>query len=326
MVTTLQLIDGFSVLLFELVYLKLTMKLIAVSLPHYGIGLGIPLCGIFIDMVGRRSGLLVSLVLLLISFLLMGAEYDWHSILVGRFFGGLGDGFAFTVTAVYLAEITLIRLRAQLQAGNTAMINVSWNLAILVFKFLGIKISLFAIACGIVVTLILLCFMAIETPYFLLTKGKEEESEKTMLRIRGPGYDHNTEMGEIREMMSKKLTWLEYVKKLGSRHSLMVLFCSVTMMFVQSFSGVDIVPYYIFSHTPYLVGKEPPFGQATSEEVYIAFAIQLGFMVGYLVSMVFVKRWKRKTVFISVASFHALFTFILGGFFYALEHVSRTEE
>jgi SP family xylose:H+ symportor-like MFS transporter len=78
------------------------------------------------DRYGRRSVLYLLAVLYFISALGSGLAWDWYSLLVFRFIGGLGVGGSSVVSPMYIAEISPSKFRGRLVA--VAQLNIVFGI------------------------------------------------------------------------------------------------------------------------------------------------------------------------------------------------------
>src|SRR5512135_373460 len=84
------------------------------------------------DRFGRRRVLFAIAVLYVVSALGCGLAWDWYSLLVFRFLGGLGVGAASVVSPMYIAEIAPARYRGRLVA--TTQFNIVLGILLAFFS------------------------------------------------------------------------------------------------------------------------------------------------------------------------------------------------
>ena len=85
-----------------------------------------------------------------------------------------------------------------------------------------------------------------ESPVFLVTKGKMEEAKKSLLFLRGPKFDVDSELAEIKENVreSQEIGSIGLVTLVKTKHYLVPAIISMVVMFLQQFSGVNAVLAY----------------------------------------------------------------------------------
>src|SRR5437879_938335 len=91
-----------------------TMLGVTVSSALWGTVLGSMLAGIPGERFGRRDSLRVLAILYLVSGLGCAAAWNWPSLVVFRFIGGLGIGGSSVLGPMYIAEVAPAKLRGRL--------------------------------------------------------------------------------------------------------------------------------------------------------------------------------------------------------------------
>ena len=295
------------------------MSAIFMSLPHYCITLGIFICGFVIDKYGRKAAIVSCAALMCASFFSLLLCTNLAIVMLGRVLSGLGDGFAFAATQVYLNEISLVRARGTISALNTGMINVSWNLAILLFGYVGQSLSLLIFTLTSLICIIILQLFVEETPHFLMKTNREHEARETMRRIRSENYDTEIELDEIKECLKKEAKSKSW-KKLFTGRVMKIVGCTTTVMCVQALSGVDIIAYYVYDYTDLLLNESvngtnatTSAGNAVSDTaVVISFIFQIGFVIGYAFSLYCMAKVKRRHLFMTCATLQGVLAFLIG--------------
>src|SRR5438046_5479377 len=87
---------------------------VTVASALWGTVIGAMLAGFPGEWIGRRDSLRIMAILYLISGLGCAVSWNWHSLIVFRFLGGLGIGGSSVLGPMYIAEIAPARLRGRL--------------------------------------------------------------------------------------------------------------------------------------------------------------------------------------------------------------------
>ena len=87
---------------------------VTVSIALWGTVLGALVAAYPADRFGRRDSLRVCGVLFLVSAVGCAVAWDWTSLMVSRFLGGLAIGGVSVLVPMYIAEISPSRLRGRL--------------------------------------------------------------------------------------------------------------------------------------------------------------------------------------------------------------------
>ena len=85
-----------------------------------------------------------------------------------------------------------------------------------------------------------------ETPYYLITKNKEQEAKKSLQWLRGIKNVSN-ELDELKRAYSeqKKVGKVSYLSLITNKVYFKPFFIMNALMFIQQFSGVNAVMFYL---------------------------------------------------------------------------------
>lgn len=169
--------------------------------------------------------------------------YEW--LLAARILQGMAMGVVFTVVPVYVAEISESGYRGAL----CGLFQTFWVSGVLFAYLTGPFLSYewYAVAAASVSGLFLLVYCwAPESPYFLLMEKREEEAEKSLIRLRGLD-DVRSEMRAITVSLNldrchKKVRWKDLVADRDSRRALVVV---SSVCFVKYMSGTVAITGYV---------------------------------------------------------------------------------
>ncbi len=232
-----------------------------VSSALIGCVLGGMIGGVVSTRLGRRGGLILAAVLLLISAIGsavpefpfapvgQGGETWLWAFVFYRILGGVGVGLASMLSPMYIAEIAPAKIRGNLVAWN--QLAIIFGMLVIYFVNYGIAKSgdshawldtvgwryMFgseAVPCVIFLGLL---FLVPETPRYLMLRGREAEARKVLARLL-PAGECERELAEIRA-------------SLAARHSgkmlsfgLTVIVIGVLLSVFQQFIGINVVLYY----------------------------------------------------------------------------------
>ncbi len=270
--------------------------------------------------IGRKRGLILAAILLLISALgsampemffrpLGTADESFMAhFIVYRIIGGIGVGLASMLSPMYIAEISPANIRGKL---------VSWNQFAIIFGMLVVYFVNYIIArqgddgwinrigwrwmfasevIPAVLFLVLLFFVP-ETPRYLALKNREGEALRVLTKINGPKLA-GTIMAEIRE------TLVSTSGKLFS-FGFLVIVVGVLLAVFQQFVGINVVLYY----APEIFKNMGSGTDVSLLQTIIVGIINLSFTVLAIYS---VDRFGRRQLQIIGALGMAFFMFVLG--------------
>ncbi|KAL1589427.1 hypothetical protein WHR41_01732 [Cladosporium halotolerans] len=211
---------------------------------------------------GRRWTIILSALVFLVGGTLMtAASGNLNLIYAGRAIAGLGIGASSLTVPVYIAETAPPSIRGRLvgifeiasQGGGMLgfWINYGTNQHVSVNSIAQWVIPLaLQLAPGLLLGLGMF-FICPESPRWLARQDHFEAAEAVLCDIRKLPHDHPyimREMGEIRQQveerstmkMSKKEQFMKLFQK-GTRNRMAI---GLALMFLQSFTGVNIITYY----------------------------------------------------------------------------------
>lgn len=217
-----------------------------------------PFCAFACDKFGRVRTLLLGAVLILLGVGLQGAAQNTGMFIAAR--GVLGFGLAFNITA---APLLLLELAYPTQRSPMVSIyNALWNLGAIAAAW--ITYGTFAlgdswswripsILQGLVSILqVGSCFLLLESPRWLVSVGKEEQSRRVITKYHANG-DHTDplielELAEIKlalqleAELAKDAKWVSFFQTKGNRKRLLIVLC---VGFFSQWSGNGLTSYYL---------------------------------------------------------------------------------
>lgn len=211
--------------------------------------LGALFCGKITDRLGRKKVILASAVIFAVGALWSGFAPDIYHLIFSRLFLGVAIGVSSFAVPLYIAEISPARMRGTLVSMFQLMITIGVLISYLSDLFFANELD---VTCwrpmfyvGVIPALILLVGMSFmpETPRWLMSKGRTEESRKILARIESP---ESVELitgqmqAELKEDEKNASGWKELLKP-WLRTPLII---AVGIMFFQQFVGINTVIYY----------------------------------------------------------------------------------
>ena len=292
----------------------------AISSALIGCVIGGASGGYISQTIGRRNGLLLSAILLIISATGSAIPEKMNflqsevitSFIIYRVIGGIGVGLASMLSPMYIAEMAPRRIRGLLVSMNQFAI-IFGMLVVYFVNYLIAKGQLEEwintlgwrwmfgseiIPAGIFMTML---FFVPETPRFLVFKGKEDEALNILRRLTS-AVKAPVLLSEIKSTLTeKKVPWLSF----GG----MLIIIGILLSVFQQFVGINVVLYYassIFAN----MGSDT---DTSLLQTIIVGAVNLIFTV---LAIFTVDRFGRKPLMIIGAAGMALSMFLLGTSFY----------
>ena len=211
--------------------------------------LGALFCGKITDRLGRKKVILASAVIFAVGALWSGFAPDIYHLIFSRLFLGVAIGVSSFSVPLYIAEISPARMRGRLVSMFQLMITIGVLVSYLSDLFFANEQD---ITCwrpmfyvGVIPALVLLIGMSFmpETPRWLMSKGRMEESRKILSRIEPQESVEiitSQMQAELKEDEKNTAGWKELLKP-WLRTPLII---AIGIMFFQQFVGINTVIYY----------------------------------------------------------------------------------
>jgi sugar porter (SP) family MFS transporter len=210
--------------------------------------IGALFCGRITDLLGRRMVILASAVIFGVGALWSGLAASPSQLIAARLFLGIAIGVSSFAVPLYIAEISPARIRGRLVSLFQLMITIGIFVSYLSDLFFADDASpdcwrpMFYI--GVVPAVILFVGMWFlpETPCWLLLKGREDESRRTLMRIEEPDMAENS-LAQTKARIAQdreQAGWREIFKP-WLRNALII---AVGIMFFQQSVGINTIMYY----------------------------------------------------------------------------------
>jgi len=217
---------------------------------------GVITAGLLSDKYGRRNMLIVAAILFFISALGCAISTDYNWLVISRFVGGVGVGFASILSPMYISEIAPAHLRGRLVSlyqlaitvgiliayfSNSYLLNLhsTANLPETLFFSDSWRMMLGAEVIPALVFCVLLFFVP-KSPRWLVQKGLHDEA-KTVLQKISNEENVDKQLTEIEgSIQHESGTWSELFSS-GVR---MALLAGVLLSLFVQFSGINAIMYY----------------------------------------------------------------------------------
>jgi MFS transporter, SP family, arabinose:H+ symporter len=235
---------------------QLTPRLLGITVASaiWGTILGAMLAGYPGERFGRRDSLRIMAVLYLVSALGCAFAWDWHSLLVFRFIGGLGVGGSSVLGPMYIAEIAPAKWRGRLV--GLFQFNVVFGILLAYFSNYCVTLAHFGeaewrwefgVAALPAALFLFLLFTIPRSPRWLVKQGRVAEA-RTVLELTGE-VNYEQELQEIAQSVHLERSQTE--EKLFSRKYAFPIFLAVSIGMFNQLSGINAILYYlndIFAH------------------------------------------------------------------------------
>ncbi|KAL3465005.1 major facilitator superfamily domain-containing protein [Aspergillus heterothallicus] len=184
------------------------------------------------DLLGRRMGILMGCLIMILGVVLQSISANYGMFLVGRFLIGFGVAIAQGASPLLVAEL----VHTQHRAIFTTIYNTTW--------YVG------AIAVPSLNQIFFIWFVP-ESPRFLVYKGQSERALKVLADCHANGDQEDEavqlQMQEIQETIRlekefESNSWFDLVRTKGNRHRIIIL---ISAGLFSQWSGNGLVSYYI---------------------------------------------------------------------------------
>lgn len=211
--------------------------------------LGAVFCGKATDRLGRKKVILFSAVIFAGGAVGSGMAGNVWSLVVARLFLGVAIGISSFAVPLYIAEISPARLRGTLVSMFQLMITIGVLISYLSDLFFADEGN---VSCwrpmfyvGVIPACILLVgmFFLPETPRWLMSRNRENESLRILNRIEGP-VQAASSLERMREELQRSEQEKSGWRELGRPWLRTPLIICVGIMFFQQFVGINTVIYY----------------------------------------------------------------------------------
>jgi MFS family permease len=266
----------------------------------------LPFCAFACDKFGRVKTLLLGAILILFGVALQGAAQNTGMFIAAR--GVLGFGLAFNITA---APILLLELAYPTHRSPMVSIyNALWNLGAIAAAWITYGTFTLrnswswripSILQGLVSAIqVASCFFLVESPRWLVSVGREEESRRVITRYHA-NNDHtdrliDLEIEEIKAALhleaelAKDSKWISFFTTKGNRKRFLIILC---VGFFSQWSGNGLTSYYL-SIVLDSIGYT-----SSKTQTLINGVLQIWGLVTSMAFAVMVNKFGRRTLFLA---------------------------
>ena len=219
-----------------------------VAIALIGTIIGSMLAGVPGDRYGRRSSLKFMAILYLISAIGCAFAWDWISLLIFRFIGGLGIGGSSVLGPMYIAEISPAKWRGRLVGFFQLNVVAGILLAYFSNYLIGASVGgasdwrwmLGVSSLPALLFLLMLLFIP-ESPRWLVQKSRVAEARSTLEQIGEENID--SELDKI--VKSVDVEHGQGREALFQSKYMMPIFLAVSIAMFNQLSGINAILYYL---------------------------------------------------------------------------------
>ncbi len=263
-----------------------------VSAALWGTVVAAMMSGVPGEKYGARETLRVAALLYVISALGCAFAWDWYSLIVFRFIGGLGIGCSSVLGPVYIAELAPAKWRGRLVGLFQINVVVGILLAYFSNYLLGTlplgeaewrwKLGVSAVPA---ILFLIMLFSIPRSPRWLARRNKIEEARQVLQKTGVADYEQ--ELQDI--VASIKAEHALPNEPLFQKKYKLPIFLAITIGAFNQLSGINAILYYLND-----IFEKAGFGKMSSDLQ----AVMIGFtnLVAVLVAMAVIDRLGRRTL------------------------------
>ncbi|KAL4307285.1 hypothetical protein AHAS_Ahas16G0263000 [Arachis hypogaea] len=235
---------------FEVVKNSSFLQELIVAMALIGAIFGAAIGGYINDSLGRKAATIVADICFAVGSLLIAVAPNPTLIIVGRFFVGLGVGFASVTAPMYIAEVSPSEIRGGLVSVNCLMITTGQFLSFVINYGLTRVPGTWRWMLGIagtpaVIQLVLMVFLP-ESPRWLYLKNRKEEATNVLSRIYpSPRLEDEIDILEAHmEQEQKDKVKVKYSDVFKLKEIRVAFICGAGLQAFQQLTGISVIMYY----------------------------------------------------------------------------------
>ena len=221
---------------------------LTVSIALWGTVAGALVAGFPADRCGRRNSLRVLAILYLISGLGCAFAWNWISLMVSRFLGGLAIGGSSVIGPMYIAEIAPARWRGRLVGAFQINIVVGILLAYLSNYLIG-TVGLgetewrwkFGVAAAPAALFLLLLLAIPRSPRWLVQRGRVDEARRALSLI----GEEDPDLAITGMLAAVRLEHEYGQERLFAARNRFPLFLAISIAAFNQLTGINAILYYL---------------------------------------------------------------------------------
>ncbi len=225
---------------------------LTVSAALIGTILGAMFGGIPGDRYGRRASLRITGVLYLLSALGCAFAFDWNSLVIARFVGGLGIGASSVLGPMYIAEIAPPASRGKMV--GLFQFNIVFGILLAYFSNYLVGLMGFGNAewrwklgvAAIPAAAFFLLLLAIpESPRWLAQMGRTKEAEEVLRSTGDPDYRKDLDEIVASVRSRERASTAASGEPLFHKRHLFPIFLAVSIGMFNQLTGINAILYYL---------------------------------------------------------------------------------
>lgn len=231
--------------------LDAAMKGWAAASALLGCVVGVSFAGLFSDRLGRKSTLILSGLLFLVSAVGTALPNQFSVFVLFRMLGGIGVGVASMASPMYIAEITPANVRGRMVSVNQFAIVTGMLIIYFVNYFIALRGDeawnvatgwRWMFASGAIPSAIFLALLLFvpESPRWLVEKGLNEKAKGILTKVGGMAFAEG-ELRSIEASLTQEVESLGQLFKTGWRR---VMFLGIALAILQQVTGINVFLYY----------------------------------------------------------------------------------
>ncbi|XP_077525473.1 facilitated trehalose transporter Tret1-like isoform X1 [Amblyomma americanum] len=198
------------------------------------------LSGQLLNLIGRKRTLCIAAVLFAAGWLCLAFADFTILLFAGRFLGGGGMAIASAGSAVFMAEVAPTSLRGVLNTGCNFLVSLGILLGYVMGKWLDYKWLAIASLAPAVVSGAAFFFYVLDSPLWLLQKGRHKEAIESMQFYRGPL--NKDEFGAL-ESSAGNVTGMT-MSDVKQPYIYKAFLCALLVLLMQQVSAINVLIFF----------------------------------------------------------------------------------